>query len=329
LKVALKLINENEPGSKWSAVFDRTWPFYKKWYLKEGATRRPGYLTCSEKLEAFMPELVPIYEKLCDLAGGGDLVSRYLSLYKPPPFMSGCTQVAVNDGEPVLIRNYDYDPKLFEGILLSTNWLKPVIGMSDCNWGLLDGMNADGLCLSLTFGGRRSVGEGFGIPLVMRYVLETCSNVEEAIEAFGRVPVHMVYNVTVQDRSGKHRTLFLGPDREMGISEQAVCTNHQEQIDWPEYAEVTSTLEREEKLERHLAKGFSTKKLIKRFMREPLYELQPERHYATLYTAAYFPEKGLVRILWPGREIGVSFEEFNEKQMVVDLGKHMKGEFTA
>ena len=38
--------------------------------------------------------------------------------------------------------------------------------MSDCLWGLLDGMNDDGLGVSLTFGGRRVLGDGFGIPIV-------------------------------------------------------------------------------------------------------------------------------------------------------------------
>ena len=49
--------------------------------------------------------------------------------------------------------------------------------MSDCLWGLLDGMNDRGLAVSLTFGGRPDVGDGFAIPLVVRYVLETCDDV--------------------------------------------------------------------------------------------------------------------------------------------------------
>ncbi len=36
------------------------------------------------------------------------------------------------------------------------------------------------LAVALAFGGRKVTGIGFGIPLVIRYVLETCSNVEEA-----------------------------------------------------------------------------------------------------------------------------------------------------
>ena len=43
--------------------------------------------------------------------------------------------------------------------------------MSDCLWGLLDGINDAGLAVSLAFGGR-ATREGFGIPLVVRYLLE-------------------------------------------------------------------------------------------------------------------------------------------------------------
>jgi hypothetical protein len=33
-----------------------------------------------------------------------------------------------------------------------------VVGVSDCLWGLIDGMNDAGLAASLAFGGRRAVG---------------------------------------------------------------------------------------------------------------------------------------------------------------------------
>ena len=53
---------------------------------------------------------------------------------------------------------------------MQTAWSgRRVIGMSDCLWGLLDGVNDDGLAVSLTFGGRTASGEGFAIPLVVRY----------------------------------------------------------------------------------------------------------------------------------------------------------------
>ena len=60
--------------------------------------------------------------------------------------------------------------------ILHTRWVRAVIGSSDCAWGLLDGINDAGLAVSLAFGGRKVVGSGFGVPLVVRYLLETCDD---------------------------------------------------------------------------------------------------------------------------------------------------------
>jgi predicted choloylglycine hydrolase len=40
-------------------------------------------------------------------------------------------------------------------------------------------INGAGLTVSLTFGGRPEVGEGFGIPLGIPYVLEVCRTVDQ------------------------------------------------------------------------------------------------------------------------------------------------------
>ena len=90
---------------------------------------------------------------------GDELAARFLSLYRPPGFVVGCSQGAWSrDADPVLVRNYDYPASRAEGIVLSTQWTgRRVIGMSDCLWGLLDGVNDVGLAVSLTFGGRRVV----------------------------------------------------------------------------------------------------------------------------------------------------------------------------
>jgi predicted choloylglycine hydrolase len=58
--------------------------------------------------------------------------------------------------------------------------------MLDCLWGPLDGVNDTGLAVSLAFGGRPQVAAGFGIPLVIRYVLETCGSTEEATRTLRR-----------------------------------------------------------------------------------------------------------------------------------------------
>ena len=85
-----------------------------------------------------------------------------------------------------------------------------VIGMGDCLWGLLDGMNEDGLVASLAFGGRRGSASGFGIPLVVR-VLEVADSVSSAVAALERVPVSMTYNITLVDARGDAATAFVSP----------------------------------------------------------------------------------------------------------------------
>ena len=81
---------------------------YRAWYLREGEAARPDLATCRQALARHMPELVPAYERLVELAGGDELAARMLTLYRPPGFVVGCSQGAWTRGEPVLVRNYDY-----------------------------------------------------------------------------------------------------------------------------------------------------------------------------------------------------------------------------
>lgn len=320
--LALKSINEPQPGQKWKGVFDKTWPFYKRWFLSEGHLTRPGYITSQSALRNHMPELMPIYEKLCALSGGSDIAARYLSMYCPPAYMRGCTQLAWTQNETALIRNYDYNPKLFEGVMLNTNWIQPVMGVSDCNWGLLDGMNASGLAISLTFGGNNITGVGFGIPLILRYVLETCANIKEAKAVFNRVPVHMTYNVTLVDKSGEYLTIYLSPNREPHFLQSRVATNHQETIEWQEYASFSNTIDRKKFLELELlTPDLTSKQIEKKFFEAPLYQCNLDRSFATLYTAVYQPEEGKAKIMWPNKTLFQSFSHFEEKRIVINLGK--------
>ncbi|MBY3356081.1 hypothetical protein [Rhizobium laguerreae] len=36
-------INEDVPGPKWRRVFDRHWPVYSRWFMREGVRSRPTY----------------------------------------------------------------------------------------------------------------------------------------------------------------------------------------------------------------------------------------------------------------------------------------------
>ncbi len=307
-------IEELELGPKWQAVFEERWPHYRAWFLREGEAARPSYATSARMLRAHMPELVPWYERVVDLAGGGDLAARMLSLYRPPPYLAACSQgVWTRSGGPTLIRNYDYAPSRIEGVIWSTRMERRVIGMSDCLWGLLDGMNDSGLAVSLTFGGRRALGDGFGIPIVVRYLLETCDDVASAREVLARLPYSLSHNLTIVDRHGDVVTAYLSPDREPIFREFPAATNHQGIVEWPEQARATRTIEREQRIVALLAGPDETvASFYDAFMSEPLFSTSYASGFGTLYTAAYHPTEGRVEYRWPEHLWQLSFERFVE-----------------
>lgn len=317
-------IEELELGPKWQAVFEERWPHYRAWFLREGEAARPSYATSVRMLRAHMPELIPAYERVVELAGGGDLAARMLSLYRPPPYLAACSQGAwTRDGVPMLVRNYDYAPSRMEGVIWSTRLLeRRVLGMSDCLWGLLDGMNDAGLAVSLTFGGRRALGDGFGIPIVVRYLLEVCETVGEAREALSRLPYSLSHNLTIVDRAGDVLTAYLSPDREPIFREFPAATNHQGIVEWPEQARATRTIEREQQIVRLLdepdltADGFCDA-----FMRAPLFSTSYASGFGTLYTAAYRPTEGVVDYRWPSLVWRLGFGAFDEQEHTVVLAE--------
>jgi len=240
---------------------------------------------------------------LVDLAGGGDTLARFLSFYCPPPYLSGCSQAVWLGDEPLLVRNYDYPPQLSDGVILSTRWNERwVTGMSDGLFGMVDGMNEAGLAVSLTFGGRTIVGDGFGVPLILRYVLEFCRTTLDAVKALKRIPCHMAYNVTVVDRKGRYVTAFLSPDRGCTVTDSRVATNHQEQVEWHKHARATATVERERYLLQRLTlHDEPADRFISAFQKPPLYSTAYDRGFGTLYTAVYWPARGQLEFRWPGR----------------------------
>lgn len=312
MQLTFTAINEADPGAKWAGLFRRLWPAYRQWWLSEGELARPTYLESRRALETHMPELLPTYEALTELAGGGDLEARFLAGYCPPPYLAGCSQAVWPGPEPLLVRNYDYNPKAFDAVVLRTRWLgRKVLCTADSMIGALDGMNDDGLVVSLTFGGRRSVGRGFGIPILLRYVLETCSSVDAAVAVLQRIPCHMAYNVTLLDNRKHHKTVYLGPDRPATVTDSPVATNHQHEVEWHDHARATASVEREEYLLRKLTQNpESADNFIAAFQRPPLYSLSFRRGFGTLYTAAYRPCAGTLELRWPGLSWSLSIDDF-------------------
>jgi len=320
IPLTLRAFEEDEPGDRIAAHLQATWPAIRRWW-NDGPGTRPSAAMSRARLEEHMPELVPLWQRLAAMLGEDPDAAAALALWNPPPFLTGCSQAAVLPGGPALVRNYDWDYRLFEALVARTGYDgRRVLGMLDSLWGLLDGVNDAGLAISLTFGGRPQSGEGFGIPLVIRYVLQTCEDAQEAVQTLRRIPVHMSYNVTVLDRDGSRATVYLAPDRPAHVTSRAVATNYQGTVEWAPYAAAIGTVERQERLEEMLAAGADAADVAAACLRPPLYATRFGEGFGTLYTAEYRPAEGVARFSWPGQTREHSLDRLGPTAIQVELG---------
>lgn len=308
--ISLHAFREDIPGPRWRALYDATWPGYRAWYLRPGTGRRPTVEQAEAALLRHMPELHPAWRHLVAVTGGDSTAAAMLTHWNMPAFAPACSQVVVDTGSRALIRNYDYHPDLFEQIVMTTRLGdRTVLGTGDCLWGLLDGMNSDGLAVSLTFGGAKGSGPGFGIPLVVRYLLEVAGTVPDALSALSSVPVSMSYNLTLTDRMGCHRTAYVAPGQTIEVRAVPFATNHRfDRPDDPADAKRFRSVERQAHLIAVLQTRPDPDALAHEFIRAPLRSSDYANGFGTLYTADYRPDSGVVHYRWPGTTWSRSFD---------------------
>jgi predicted choloylglycine hydrolase len=322
---------EDRPEAAWLARFVAGREAARRWYLGEtrieptGKSRGapPTAAQCRAAVSQHMPELLPHYDRVCALVGPDELGHCVLSHYRPPPEIAGCSlAIWLGDGGPALIRQQDYPLDLVSERFEMTHWSeRRLICKAQRPWdGCHDGMNDHGLAVSSTFGGSQAQGRGFSIILMLRYVLETCSRVDEAVRALCRIPVAMSHNVVVLDRSGAHALLYLGPDRAPAVLQARATTNHQETIVWPELAARSATIERLQALEAALDDPAMTlMDLTNRFFAPPLYSRRAAS--PTVYTAVFRPAEDRVDYFWPGKSWRQYFDRFKEGEYTHDYGE--------
>ncbi len=294
-------LTEERPSDALRQVFTHGWPGWSGWMRKRHSSSATDLRDARLALRRHMPEFEGLWDTWVDVCGDDDDAALFLSFWSPPRYLVHCSQaVLVDDDGPLLIRNYDLDPKLNESTLLSTNWRgRRVMGMVEGIVGLADGMNDAGLAASLTFGGRTISADGFGIPLIIRYVLEMCADVQQAVEALRAVPSHMSYNVTVADEDGDWATVFMAPDRPAIVTRAPYTTNHQLGVEWPRHGRFSNTLGRLDHLgklfeDRHL----TTEHLSSAFLTAPLASTGYDKGFGTIYTAAYRPQARTMSLRW-------------------------------
>lgn len=292
---------------RWSAYARTLWEEMEALLTEEGRTPQ-GADRVRALFRAHMPELVPVLDHLAEQLdrSGAEVLLTHAALR---PFSPSCTQIGRSG---TLLRNYDLRPDQCEGTIVSSCFLRPVIGMQDILWGLLDGMNEAGLAVSLTYGGRSVYGRGFAILIVVRYLLETCDTVDEAVGKLRFLPVAVPQNLTLVD-STKAVTVYVGPDMSPTVAPDACAANHQH---LPVTDEHERSMRTQERLRAIRAAGTDVAAMLK----PPLYRPIDEAGSGTLYTARYRPAEGHVTYYWPDESWQQSFGDFAPGSRTVTLG---------
>ncbi|HLA34086.1 MAG TPA: C45 family peptidase [Rhodocyclaceae bacterium] len=321
-------VDEADPGEKWLAHYRAAMPNYRRWFASEGELKRPSLAECRAAMQTYMPEMIPLWEHLIDIAAADADDARLLSFYCPAPNLAGCSQAVWTRYTPTLVRNYDYSPDYCEGRIMKTRWgATQVIASTDCLWGVLDGMNEHGLSVSLSFGGKGAVAKGFSIPIVLRYVLETCYGVDDAVKTLCRVPAHMAYNITLVDAYGQVRTVELAPYAPPQVTYKPFAVNHQGDFALSNYAMFSHSHERQQFIVGKLFDPHSSiESFVDAFEYNPLYASNYDQGFGTLYTAIYNPQLRAMEYRWPQRvRMHQSFAYFEEYEVWVDLQGGRRG----
>lgn len=276
---------------------------------------------CVRRLREYMPELFPTFERLLGRLGGGDELARFLALYDPPRVIRACSQLVLSDEQgPILIRSYDHHPRLFDGVVLGSCWNgAATLGIADCIWGALDGINDRGCAVALAFGGRNVEGPGFAAPLILRYLLEVCASVRDVRAALARLPVYMPYTFVAVDRSGEFVTAYTSPDRTPSFVTRRTSTNHQGEVEWADYACHTKSVERLRTVECLVGEASGVSAARRAFLEPPLWRTNYSVGSGTLYVAEYAPAAGSLTLRWPGREEVFGLGDWASREFAVEL----------
>lgn len=318
MKIDFRVISDSGDRGALPRIFREYWPAYRRWI---GRSATGDLDVCIRALRRHMPEIVPIYESLLDRFGGGDNVARFLTMYNPPKLFRGCAMLVHKDAaESVLIRSYDHVPSLFDGVLLASDWLgRRTLAVTDCLWGVLDGVNEDGLAVALAFGGRNTTGDGFAAPLIARYLLETCAATSDARRALERLPVAMPYTFMLLDSTGDYLTAYLGPGRSPRFVRKRAATNHQGRVEWPAYASYVESVPRLRALEKILSDGAQGIVAESRFLELPLWRNDYRGAGGTLYVSRMDPGLRQVTLIWPNERRAFQVGNVTEEAFTVDL----------
>lgn len=199
-----------QAGFRWgSLLFKRQNIILEKVPFEITQERIDYALSCLPVYEKYYPEIL---EEMQGLADGQQCDVRILqavlfSMYAIPPACN-CSCFAFTSGQEILLgRNSDFLTAIeklnLNVIYRLTDGAYSFHGNTTAFVEVEDGVNEHGLAVGLTsvFPLRRRPGLNAG--LLLRYLLEKCRNVSEAVACLRRLPIASAQTLTLADTSGR------------------------------------------------------------------------------------------------------------------------------
>ena len=230
---------------------------------KKTAKERTMGVECREHVEQVFPEIIDEIKGVSEGSGiEYDELSNHILVY---PFRSkapGCTSFTINhNGETWVGRNYDMFYWLKDDLECYLSVPKGgyrSLAQTDMMVGREDGINEKGLYAAL-HGVPSIFTPGVHFWISIRYILDKCENVDEAIEYLEETKHHCAFHVMLADRSGKRAVVEVHPNKvrvRWPEGDYIVTTNHLNHPEmkeltlfeppdsWPRYKKVTEELDK-------------------------------------------------------------------------------------
>ena len=171
-----------------------------------------------DELEGLAEGLKLPFNKTAALFSGYDV---------PKTEAMGCSAIVTKDH---YTRNYDFSPVLYDGCF---SLLQPEKAISTAGYNLQaigrhDGVNEHGLVLGLHFVSNNEYTKGLSAWTSVRMILDTCTNLEDAIHMLKEIPHAACYNFSIGDRAGNIAAVEASPDKVIVRRDELLltCVNH-------------------------------------------------------------------------------------------------------
>jgi predicted choloylglycine hydrolase len=261
-----------------------------------------------------------LIEELHGIADAMDIPFKKAALfggYGTPEIQGmGCSSIV---DSKMLVRNYDFSPEVYDArlVLVQPNEGYASVGHSLHVMGRTEGVNEKGLAVALHFVNSKETQNGLTAGSVIRILLDTCKNTEEAVNMIKQLPHSWSYNFSIGDSEGNTVVVEESPfDIKVRKDENILfCTNHfqREEMSRLNREHIEGTQERLNYLSRSNLRNKSAQRTFNTFRdaATPLYNEAYSEFFGTLHTFAYlFEEHKILTAIPNGDILEIDFKEW-------------------